>query len=115
MTGKKEINRRISKLAWGALLVWWGVAIFVDPITLGMAAIGTGLIILGANAARVLIGLRPYINNYFFGAIAITWGILDQARMLLALPAAASFALLLVIFGLAEWAATLLPSAEQES
>ena len=102
MSGKKTFNHRLAKMGWGALLIWWGVSIMIDPITIGMSAIGTGLILLGVNAIRLLKGIPTRVNTTVVGIMAIVWGVLDQARFMLSLSIGVSVALLLIVFGLAE-------------
>jgi hypothetical protein len=100
MGGKKKLNRCLSRLAWGALLIWWGVVLIIEPITLGIGAVGTGLILLGVNFIRTLRGIPSRHRTTLIGFIAVLWGALDQARYMLALPSELSFALLLVVSGL---------------
>jgi len=102
MSGKKTFNHRLAKMGWGALLIWWGVSIMIDPITIGMSAIGTGLIFLGVNAIRLIKGIPTRVNTTVVGIMAIVWGVLDQARFMLSLSIGVSVALLLIVFGLAE-------------
>ncbi|MBI5031741.1 MAG: hypothetical protein HZB51_14520 [Chloroflexi bacterium] len=89
-------NRTIATVGWGALLIWWGIAIAVGPITVGLSVVGTGLILLAANAVRWLNGLPTKSSTTTLGIIALAWGTLDHA---LALRLAASFATLLIIIG----------------
>ncbi len=111
--GKKSIyNHNLSVFGWGALLIWWGISVMTDPITLAMAAMGTGLIMLGLNAVRSFKGIPTVHTTTILGIIALTWGALDQARMALGYPAGASFALLLVVIGLVIWVTVLLPQPE---
>jgi hypothetical protein len=114
MSNKKQFSHSVSIVGWGALLVWWGVAIAIDPITLGMCAIGTGLIMLSLNAARLLNGVRTVRSTTIFGIIALAWGALDQARSMLGLPDGVSFALMLVVTGLVVWMTLLFPQAREE-
>jgi hypothetical protein len=100
MGGKKTLNRRLARMAWGALLIWWGVVIIIEPITIGIGAVGTGLILLGVNAIRSLKGISTRHRTTQLAFIAILWGALDQARYMLALQSELSFALLLVVSGL---------------
>jgi hypothetical protein len=101
MGAKKTINRQMARVAWGSLLIWWGVVIMIDPLTIGIGAMGTGMILLGINAFRWLKGIPTRQRTTQIGMIALVWGALDQARYMLGLPAGLSFALLLVVNGLA--------------
>ncbi len=108
MGTKKTINRFLARLAWGLLLIWWGVVIMIDPLTIGIGAMGTGMILLGINAFRWLKGMPTRERTTQIGLIALVWGALDQARYMLGLSAGLSLALLLVVTGLAVLTAPLL-------
>ena len=41
MDRTKKLNHRFASVGWGLLFIWWGVVIMVDPLTIGMGAIGT--------------------------------------------------------------------------
>ncbi len=101
MDDKKRFNHQLATMAWGALLIWWGVVIVVDPFTIAIGAIGTGLILLGVNAIRALKGIPIKNSNYSVGIIAIVWGVLDQVRHMLGLDPWLSLALLLFVVGIA--------------
>ena len=49
----RSLNYYISTIGESLLLIWWGVVIVIDPLTVGIGAIGTGLILLGMNAIRM--------------------------------------------------------------
>ncbi len=67
----QTLNRRLATIGWGALFVWWGISILIGPITIGMSAIGTGLILLGVNAARMLKGIPTNGSTTAAGIIII--------------------------------------------
>ena len=96
MEDKGKTNHRIATVGWGLLLIWWGISIAVGPITIGMSAVGTGLILLGANGARLLRGIPAVTSTTVVGLVAIVWGAMDTA---LALSFGASFAILLMVIG----------------
>ncbi len=87
----------LATIGNGALLIWWGIVIMIDPITIGMGAMGTGLIMLGVNAARALKGIPAKGSTTIMGIIAIVWGALDT---IFALDFGPSFAILLIVIGL---------------
>ena len=89
-------NRSLATVGWGALFVWWGISILIDPISIGMSAVGTGLILLGVNAARMLRGIPIQTSNTPVAVIAIVWGLLDHV---LSLPFWTSFATLMIVIG----------------
>lgn len=96
MENKANLNHVLATVGNGALLIWWGVAILIDPITIGITAIGTGLICLAVNAVRMLVGIPPKRSTTVFGLIALVWGTLDQAFML---SFGLSFAVLMIVIG----------------
>ncbi len=104
MESTKALNHNLAAIGNGALLIWWGVVIMIDPLTIGMGAIGTGLIMLGVNAARRLKGIPTKASTTFLGSVAVAWGGLDTV---LSPRPGFSFALLLVILGLATLATLL--------
>ncbi len=104
MENTKGLNHNLAVIGNGALLIWWGLVIMIDPLTLGMGAIGTGLIMLGVNAARLLSGIPTKPSTTFIGSIALVWGSIDtifNPRLEL------SFAILLIIIGVATIASLL--------
>ncbi len=101
MDDKKKFNHTLATMAWGMLLIWWGAVIAVDPFTIAIGAIGTGLILLGVNAIRSWKGIPIKNSNNSVGIMAIAWGVLDQARYLLGLSPWLSLALLLFVIGFA--------------
>jgi hypothetical protein len=92
----KTMNHDFATIGWGALLVWWGISFMIGPITIGMSAIGTGLILLGVNAARALKGIPANRSTTGWGITTLAWGLLDHT---LALSFERSFAALLIVFG----------------
>ena len=72
------VNHTFAAFGEGLLLIWWGVVIVVDPLTIGIGAIGSGLILLGVNAARWLKGIPTKRTTTFVGIVALVWGALDQ-------------------------------------
>ncbi len=104
MENIKTKNHDLATVGNGALLIWWGIVIIIDPLTIGIGAIGTGLIMLGVNAARRLNDIPSKASTTFIGSIALAWGALDtifDPRLEL------SFAILLVVIGLATMASLL--------
>jgi hypothetical protein len=98
------LNRIFSKIGDNLLLIWWGMVMIVHPLTIGMGAIGTGLILLGVNAARLLKGIPTKLSTTIVGSMAILWGLLD---VFLRPRFEVSFALLLIVIGVVSLAAML--------
>ena len=98
------LNRIFSKIGENVLLIWWGIVMVVHPLTIGMCAIGTGLILLGVNAARRLKGIPTKLTTTVIGTMTILWGLLDtvfKPRF------EVSFAMMLIVIGLVSLAAVL--------
>ncbi len=83
-------------IGWSALLIWWGIVIMIDPLTIGMGAIGTGVIMLGVNAGRSLKGISAKGSTTVVGIMALVWGVLDVA---LNPRFEVSFAMMLIVIG----------------
>ncbi len=96
MENTEKSNHMIATIGNGLLLIWWGISIVVGPITIGMSAIGTGLILLGATAARMLLHVPVKGSTTVVGVIAILWGALDTTLRLQFWP---SFAVMLIVIG----------------
>jgi len=112
MENAASLDRIFSKIGENMLLVWWGVVMIVHPITIGMGAIGTGLILLGVNAARRLKGIPTRWTTTVVGSMAALWGLLD---VILKPRFDVSIALLLIVTGLVSLAAMFMRPAFRES
>ena len=97
MEAKQAFNHNLATVGNSLLLVWWGAVIIVDPLTLAMGAFGSGLILLGVNAVRMLSGIPTKGSTTTLGIIALTWGALDWVFNP---PWDKSLAMLLIIVGL---------------
>ncbi len=96
MENTSTLNHNFATIGNGALLIWWGIVIIFDPLTIGMGAIGTGLIMLGVNLARRLNGIATKGSTNVIGTIALTWGVLDTVFD----PSVElSFAIMLIVIG----------------
>jgi hypothetical protein len=96
MNDIKTWNHNIAAIGEGALLIWWGIVIMIDPLTIGMGAIGTGLILLGVNASRLIRGIPIKTSTTAIGIIALAWGALDT---IFNPSLEVSFAVLLIVVG----------------
>ena len=115
MNAKKALNHNLSVFGWGTLFIWWSVVVTVHPITLGMGAMGTGLIMLGLNAIRLMNQIKPVGSSTVFGITFLAWGALDQARIMLGLPGGLSFALALFVIGINIWMTPLFNQEKQDN
>ncbi len=99
-------DHKYNSLGWGLLAILWGITILFDFIPFGAGLVGTGLILLGANALPASKGRAARNDNSVFGILALVWGGLEVARPLLLQISATGdwdwgiFAILLVTLGL---------------
>jgi hypothetical protein len=96
MDTTRTLNHNLATTGNGALLIWWGIVIMVGPLTIGMGAIGTGLICLGVNGVRLLNAIPTKGSTTAVGIIALVWGTVDtifDPRF------ETSFAILLIVIG----------------
>ena len=75
MDNKEILDKNIERVGWGLLAILWGATILFDFIPFSVGLIGTGLIMLGANAVRRLNQLPT--NNSVWGILILAWGGLD--------------------------------------
>jgi hypothetical protein len=94
ITNNKKHN--LATIGWGTLFIWWGISFMVGPITIGLSAAGTGVILLGVNVARRFMGIPTNRSTYCWGVIALAWGLLDH---MLKLKFELSAAVLLILIG----------------
>jgi hypothetical protein len=80
-TGSKD--RLLEGIAWGMLLVWWGLSFVPHFLPNGLDAAGTGVIVLGMCVVRRLMGLRVQWFAFGFGILTLVWGMLDMGRSVL--------------------------------
>ena len=105
MGSTRKLSSRLALAGWGMTFILWGITILFDFIPFSVGILGTGLILLGANAIRLLNKLPSRSNNTLFGILALAWGGLELARPILRQllkvhdPDWAIFAILLVVFG----------------
>jgi hypothetical protein len=100
MNNTQTLNRNFEAIAWGALLVWWGITELVPSLPDGTGAIGIGLILIGVNVARSLSGVPISRFSTTLGILALVWGGLELAAAPLSLPFEIPvFAILLIVLG----------------
>lgn len=100
MNEKPNQTRDFDVIAWGAIFILWGITELVPALPNGTGALGIGLILLGLNAVRHLSGVPTSSFTIAVGILAMVWGGLDLAGVLLSLPFEIPvFAILLVVLG----------------
>lgn len=97
MQTSETYNHHLATIGDAALLIWWGIVIIIDPITIGMGAIVSGLILLGVNAARLLKGIPTRESTTTLGVVALAWGMLAA---IFDPSTGVSFAMLLIVIGM---------------
>lgn len=99
-------NSKFETVAWGLLLIWWGLADgdfgLIPSLPAGAGWIGVGLILLGLNAARSLNRISASGFTITLGAFALVLGGLKLTRSVLGLPPIeiSLFPILLVALGI---------------
>jgi len=100
MNTTKIQNHKFETITWGILLIWWGITEMTNFLPTGTGAIGIGLILLGLNLARSLNGIRVNHFSSTIGILALVWGGLELAGVVLNLPFEIPvFAILLIVLG----------------
>ena len=100
MNNTQTMNRNYEAIAWGALFIWWGITELITTMPDGSGPIGIGLILIGVNMARLLNGLPTNRLSTGLGILALVWGGLELAGVLLGLPFEIPiFAILLIVLG----------------
>jgi hypothetical protein len=108
MDDQKTVNGTLEAIAWGALLVWWGLSFIQHFLPNGMDAAGTGVILLAVNAVRRLKGIPVNGFSITLGILTLVWGGLDMSRSVFHLPYKPPiFAILLIVLGVVLFAASL--------
>ena len=87
MDNSRTLNRGFGMIAWGMLFVWWGLRWWLlISLPEGTGLLGTGLILLGLNAARSLKGIRTSGAATFLGSLALAFGGLLLTGEILQVP-----------------------------
>jgi len=101
MNNSQTSNRDYATIAWGLLLIWWGLRWWLfASLPNGVGLLGTGLILLGLNAIRLSSGVPTRGGTTALGILALALGgflvINDILKLSLQLPI---FEILLIAFG----------------
>jgi hypothetical protein len=93
-------KRDFDAIAWGAFFIWWGITELFPSLPAGSGPLGIGLILLGLNAARHYSGDPTNRFLISMGILAVIWGGLELAGVVLNLPFEIPvFAILLIVLG----------------
>lgn len=74
---KRELDRRYVGLSWALFLIMIGGLLFIPNVPGGVWLIGTGVIMLGLNAARYFSGIRMHFFSIAVGALALAFGVAE--------------------------------------
>jgi hypothetical protein len=100
MDNTQTLKRNFEAIAWGALFIWWGITELFHSLPEGIGVIGIGVILIGMNAARSMNGVPSNRFSTTLGILALVWGGLELAGVLLNLPFEIPvFAILLIVLG----------------
>ena len=72
---KKDLNHRLETVGWGLFLIMLGGFALVRGVPEGTWLIGAGLIMLGLNAVRLMVGIRASWFTLILGTIALLSGL----------------------------------------
>jgi cytosine/uracil/thiamine/allantoin permease len=72
---KRELNRRLETISWGLFLIMLGGFALLPSVKEGTWLIGAGVIMLGLNAVRLVLGIRTSGFTVILGTVALLSGI----------------------------------------
>jgi hypothetical protein len=72
---QRDLNKRLETVGWGLFLIMLGGFALVKDVPEGTWLIGAGLIMLGLNAVRLLLGIRASWFTLILGTIALLAGL----------------------------------------
>jgi hypothetical protein len=90
------IRDRVDAIGWGLLFLMTGTLALIPGLPGGTWLVGFGVLLLGLNAARLVLGVAPEWFTVILGSVALLGGL--GAMVGVAVP---WFALLLIGCGLA--------------
>ncbi len=80
MENTQILKNNVDRIGWGLLAILWGATILLDFVPFWVGLIGTGLILLGADAVRRLNQLSARGDNMVLGILMLAWGGLEAGR-----------------------------------
>ena len=98
---KRALAKKVDAVGWGLFLIWIGIA-FLANVGWGVGLLGVGTIALGAQPARVYLGLPTDRFGLVFGIVFVVWGAWELLKMQLGeTPIPGSlFPILFIVVGL---------------
>lgn|SRR5512138_1479412 len=80
MNNTKILKDNVDRIGWGLLAILWGATILFDFVPFSIGLIGTGLILLGAQAVLRRNHLPAKNDNAVLGILILAWGGLEAGR-----------------------------------
>jgi hypothetical protein len=80
MNHQEVFRQNVDRVGWGLLAILWGATILFDFVPFSIGLMGTGLILLGAQAALRLNQIPATSNNVVLGVLTLAWGVLELGR-----------------------------------
>lgn len=80
MNNTKILKDNVDRIGWGLLAILWGATILFDFVPFSIGLIGTGLILLGAQAVLRRNHLPTKSGNVILGLLILAWGGLEAGR-----------------------------------
>jgi hypothetical protein len=93
---RRDLPRRIDAIGWGLLFLMTGTLALIPGLPEGTWLAGLGVLLLGLNAARIVLGLSPEWFTVILGSVALLAGLGGMVGV--AVP---GFALLFILGGVA--------------
>ena len=72
---KQDLNHRLETVSWGLFLIMLGGFALLKEVPEGTWLIGAGIIMLGLNAVRLLVGIRASWFTLILGTVALLSGL----------------------------------------
>ena len=72
---RRELNHRLETVSWGLFLIMLGGFALLKSFPEGTWLIGAGVIMLGLNAVRLLLGIRVSGFTVILGTVALLSGL----------------------------------------
>ena len=72
---KHELNRRLESISWGLFLIMLGGFALLKSVPEGTWLVGAGVIMLGLNVLRLLLGIRIGWFTVVLGTVALLSGL----------------------------------------
>ena len=72
---RRELNQRLQTISWGLFLIMLGGFALLKSVPEGTWLIGAGVIMLGLNAVRLLLGIRIGWFTVILGTLALLSGL----------------------------------------